>query len=686
MIHSRIVGIGCLVASLLCPAAVAVAAPGGGPAWKDIKKIPPAGVTVPDADRRELQSGVDELGKQIDAIRDAQTKHPALLDFLPDVQIFHNAVRYALTYNEFFAPGDIGKAKVLLREGLERARLLREGQAPWAKAAGLVVRGYVSKIDGSVQPYGLVIPPSYANDSDRPRRLDIWYHGRGETLSEISFLTDREKNPGQFTPPGAIVLHPYGRYCNANRFAGEVDTFEALDSVRRQYAIDPNRILVRGFSMGGASCWMFATHYPGLWAAAAPGAGFTETPHFLHIQDVNAVPWYQRKLWHWYDSIDYAINLANCPTVAYSGAIDPQKQAADEMDKAMAAVGLHLEHVIGPGTKHAYEPHAKREVARRINLIAQRGRDEDPVQIRFTTWTLKYNRMRWARVDGLAHHWEQATVEAQHSGPNGIVAKTTNVTALSLVFEPGECSLDNTRPAALLIDGQSLVAPGPLSDRSWMVHLRKSGGKWAVVDSDEEPGLHKRHDLQGPIDDAFMDSFVIVKPTGQPRDAKIGSWIDAEMHHAVSAWRAQFRGEARVKDDTAIDDHDIANSNLVLWGDPASNAVLKRIADKLPIRWDADAIHVGDKSYPAGTHVPVLIYPNPLNPNRYVVLNSGFTFREFAYLNNDRQNAKLPDWAIIDTTVPASPTAPGGISDAGFFGEQWELVPAKATAPSGNEK
>lgn len=676
---SRTLALCCAVVSLVC--SIAAAAPASEPSWKDVKKIPPPGVAVPEADRQALQAGVEELGKRIDAVREAQKKSPALLELLPDVQIYHNAVRYALAYDEFFSPGDIAKARVLLKEGLERAALLHDGQAPWTKASGLVVRGYVSKIDGSVQPYGLVIPASYSADSDRPRRLDIWYHGRGETLSEISFLADREKNPGQFTPPDTIVLHPYGRYCNANRFAGEVDTFEALDDVRKHYAIDPNRTLVRGFSMGGASCWMFATHYPGLWAAAAPGAGFTETSHFLHIQDVNVVPWYQRKLWHWYDSVDYAINLYNCPTVAYSGAADPQKQAADEMDKAMAAVGLHLEHVIGPGnTKHFYHPAAKAEVDRRINLIAQRGREMDPTRVRFTTWTLKYNRMRWVQIDGLEHHWERANVDAQLRGDSEVQLTTANVTALSLVFEPGECTLDNTRPVNLAIDGQSLTANGPMSDRSWAVHLRKADGKWAVVDSDEEPGLHKRHNLQGSIDDAFMDSFVMVKPTGQPRDAKIAHWIDAEMSHAITAWRAQFRGEARVKDDTAIDDRDIADSNLVLWGDPASNAILKRIADKLPIRWDADAIHVGDKSYPAGTHVPVLIYPNPLNPKRYVVLNSGFTFRELDYLNNDRQNAKLPDWAIVDTTVPPSPAAPGGIADAGFFGERWELLPPPANA------
>ena len=56
-------------------------------------------------------------------------------------------------------------------------------------------------------------------------------------------------------------------------------------------------------------------------------------------------------------------------------------------------------------------------------------------------------------------------------------------------------------------------------------------------------------------------------------------------------------------------------SNLVLWGDPTSNAVLKKIADKLPIQWDGDKIVVGDKAYSAADHVPILIFPNPLNPS-----------------------------------------------------------------------
>jgi hypothetical protein len=642
----------------------------------NVRPIPPPGIVVPSADQAELKAGVEALGEEIEALRPQLESKPALLELLPDVQVYHNAVRYALTYNEFFDAREIPIAKALLKQGLDRATALGEGKAPWTTATGLVVRGYVSKIDGSVQPYGLVVPASYHPSFPHRYRLDIWFHGRGETLSEVNFIDGRQRSPGEFTPPNAFVLHPYGRYCNANKFAGEVDTFEALDHVRRHYPIDDNRVAVRGFSMGGAACWQFAVHDAGRWAAAAPGAGFAETPEFLKVfQNETVKPaWYEEKLWHVYDCTDYALNLANCPVVAYSGEIDKQKQAADIMAKAMAAEGLTLVHVIGPQTPHRYHPQAKEEINRRIDRIVARGRNPVPRQVRFTTWTLRYHQMLWVTVDGLDRHWEQARVEAAIADAATVKVRTRNVSALTLAMPSGYCPLDVTRRPKVLLDTQELEAAPVFSDRSWAAHFRKSGERWQAVDSVEDGTLRKRHGLQGPIDDAFMDSFLMVRPTGKPLNEKVGTWAATEMAHAVEHWRRQFRGEARVKNDREVTEADIAAHHLVLWGDPSSNKLLAKIADRLPIGWNTQNVTVGGQTYPAAHHVPVLIYPNPLNPKRYVVINSGFTYREYDYLNNARQVPKLPDFAVIDVNAAPTSRTPGGIVTAGFFGERWELV------------
>lgn len=602
------------------------------------KQIPPAGVPVPEADRAELEAGLKQLHAELDPLRKSHA------DLAPDVEMFHKAVSVALTHNEILNVKDIPAAKEQIKVGLQRAKELKEGKPGWPTATGLVPRAYVSKIDGSNQPYGLVVPATYK--ADRKHRLDFWMHGRDESLTELRFIQGRLKSAGEFTPADTIVCHLYGRFCNASKFAGEVDLFEALESIKKRYSIDENRICVRGFSMGGASTWHMAVHHAGLWACAAPGAGFAETPVYAGITKdmVKDTPW-QETLWHWYNSTDYAVNLFNCGIVAYSGELDKQKAAADTMARAMKEEGLELIHVIGPKTEHKYEPEAKKEVARRVDEFATKGRDPNPKKVRFTTWTLRYNQMRWITVDGLEKHWERARVDAEQDAGKATLT-TKNVSAVSV---------DLPNVSKVVIDGQELpMAP----------HFKKTDGKWSA--GAPEGGLLKRHAQQGPIDDAFMDSFVFVMPTGKPMHEKTGAWVATEQDRAVQMWRRFFRGDARVIKDDALTPDVIASSNLVFWGDPQSNKQLEGIVEKLPIRWTPKEIKVGAKSYPADTHVPVLIYPNPLNPKRYIVINSGFTFQDQAPASNSRHVPLLPDWAITDV-------ASKKVVAADFFGEKWEL-------------
>ncbi|MBI3208507.1 MAG: hypothetical protein HYZ37_06355, partial [Candidatus Solibacter usitatus] len=578
-------------------------------------------------------------------------------------------------YNEFFKADEIGKAKDLLKKGQERADALARGSAPWAAQTGLVVRGYRSRIDDSVQPYGLVVPPSWSAASQGHWRLDAWFHGRNETLSEVNFLAERQTRAGEFTPKDTIVLHLYGRYCNANKFAGEVDLFEALADVKKRYSIDENRISVRGFSMGGAAAWQFASHYAGLWAAAAPGAGFSESAEFLNIAKDPVKPnWWEQKLWRMYDATEYALNFYNLPLVAYSGEIDRQKQAADLMAKYLDKEGMRMTHIIGPQTPHRYHADSKVEIDKRMDAIVARGRDPYPRTLKFTTFTLAYNRMKWLVVDSLAQHWERAVINAEAIDNKAIKVTTKNVTAFTLDFGPGGCPLVADAKATVIVDGQTVTAPGPETDRSWRVHIRKTGIRWKVMPTHRAEGLAKSHHLQGPIDDAFLRRFIFVTPTGQAQTGGAATdRIAAEQQRAIREWRRQFRGEPIVKKDSEITDADIKSANLVLWGDAASNKVLARVAAKLPLKWSAAEVAVGAKKFLSANHYPTLIYPNPLNPDRYVVINSGFTFREFDYLNNARQISKLPDWAVVDASVAASGRWPGRIADAGFFGERWEL-------------
>jgi len=637
-----------------------------------VRPVPPPGIAVADGDRAALEQGLASLGKAIGDLKGNAKAGP----HLPDVEIYHKAVHWALQYGEFFNPNEIAKAKTLLAQGQERARLLAAGQTPWLTQPGLYALGYVSRIDSSVQPYGLYVPDSFTPATPHRWRLDAWFHGRGETLSEVNFIDGVQRNATQFVRPDTFIVQPYGRYCNANKLAGETDLFEAVADIKRRYRIDEDRIVVRGFSMGGAACWQFAAHYASDWAAAAPGAGFSETPQFLNVfQNEKLQPtWWEQKLWQIYDCPEYTANFYNLPVVAYSGEIDRQKQAADVMDKALAQQGIRMVHVIGPKTAHSYHRDSIPLINARIDGIAGRGRERVPRKVKLATPTLKYNRQFWVTADALAQHWKPARVEAEIVDDHTVRVDADNVTALTLDMPSGYCPLDVSRAPSVVFNGHSVKAAPVMSDRSWTAHFRKDGSRWTAVEKPADSDLAKRHDLQGPIDDAFTESFMIVRPTGTPAAPGVSKWVDAELQHAITEWRRQFRGDARIKNDVDVTDADIASHNLALWGDPGSNRILARLADRLPIRWTPEAVVVGRRRYPASTHAPVLVYPNPLNPKRYVVINSGFTYREYDYLNNARQVPKLPDWAIVDTTTPPNSRYPGKIVNANFFGERWELI------------
>lgn len=589
--------------------------------------IPPPGIAIEASEKTEWEAGLAELATALKKVE----KNP----LYPDAAIFHKAVLWSLNDNTVYSPREKEAAKKLLAEGLSRAKALAEGKAPWTRQTGLVVRAYKSKLDGSLQPYGLVVPEN-AFDGGK-KRLDVWFHGRGETLTELAFVEQRMRSVGDFAPPGAFVLHPYGRFCNANRLGGEVDVFEGLADVKKHYNIDDERLTVRGFSMGGASTYLFGTRHTDMWAAVAPGAGFSETAEFNREFGPGRTPppQYVQTLWNLYDGTAGAANFFNVPVILYSGEKDGQKQAADRMVDALTAENITVPHVIGANAGHFYTPESKVELEKFVTAAAEKGRPKNPEKIRFTTFTLQYNRMHWVTVEGLEKHWDRARVDGeQHNGTVNLTTK--NVSALSLHLP--------TPATSVTLDGQSLG--------KGIRFARGADGKWKRQEKAPR-GTAKVHGLQGPIDDAFMERFIFVRPTGAPLNPVLGVFTAARMEKAVADWRRYFRGDVEVIDDTKVTDKLAKEANLILWGDPQSNAYLKKIASKLPLGFDKPA-----------ESVPVFIAPNPRSPQRYVVVNTGFTWSEYASGSNATHCPKLPDWAVLSL-------ADGSTVDAGFFTEKW---------------
>lgn len=622
-------------------------------------------VFPPTAEQKaEIHKKLAELSARIAALGDKKTD-PALL---ADVQIYKKAVEYILRFpEEFFGPTYAADTITALDTGIGRAIELENGTASWTKKTGNIVRGFASRIDGSFQPYGLTIPASY--DGKRPMRLDVWLHGTQQQMNEVRFLQQQAgpHETSQILAEDFIQLEPFARMNHSYKFYAETDVYEAIAAVRAHYNIDPERIVLRGHSMGGhQGSARLAIQNPTFFAAFEASAGYAETKEYagnrLPKEGLTA---YQEAALHYVDAEDYALNGFNVPFVSYGGEKDGQLRASIRFREAVEREGFRLTKespykwtttdlralfLIGPETGHAWHKESKQESEAFLRKAIDETAGKTPNHVRFVTYTMRYNSAHWVTIEGLEESYTRADVDARRSDDlKQMTVTTKNVSRVRF----------DAPAAAVTIDGQAIKAGANPT-------FEKVNGKWAVATA-RPAGLRKVHRLQGPIEDAFTDAFLAVRGTGQPWNANVQSYTTQRLDSFRSEFAKWMRGDIRVKSDNAVTASDIANYNLVLFGDPGSNSLIAKVVGRLPIQWTRSEIAVGAQKFPTADHALVLIYPNPLNPQKYVVLNTGQTFSANRITSGTEAVffPRLGDYAVLTTG--------GQTKVAGFFDEEWKL-------------
>ena len=628
-------------------------------------QAPEEKVFPPTADQKaEIHKKLAELSARIAALGDKKAD-PALL---ADVQIYKKAADYILRFpEEFFGANYAAETISALDTGIGRALELEGGSASWTKKTGNVVRGFVSRIDASVQPYGLTIPAGY--DGKRPMRLDVWLHGTQQQMNEVRFLQQQAGPHGtsQIMTDDYIQLEPFARMNHSYKFYAETDVYEAIAAVRKHYNIDPERILIRGHSMGGhQGAGRLALQNPTFFAAFEASAGYSETREYAASRaPVKELTPYQEAALHYVDAEDYALNGFNVPFVSYGGEKDGQLRASIRLREAVEKEGFRLTKespykwtttdlrglfLIGPDTGHAWHKETKAESEAFLRKAIDETAGKSPDHVRFVTYTMRYNNAHWVTIEGLEESYKRAEVDAKRTdGSTHYTVTTKNVSRVRFDVPAG----------AINIDGQTIKA-GANSV------LEKTNGKWAVA-SGRPTGLRKIHRLQGPIEDAFTDGFLVVRGSGQAWNESVQSYANQRFDSFRSDFAKWMRGDIRVKNDSAVTAGDIANYNLVLFGDPGSNSLIAKVIGRLPVQWTRSEIVVGSQKFPTADHALVLIYPNPLNPQKYVVLNTGQTFSANRITSGTEAVffPRLGDYAVLSTSGP--------VKVAGFFDERWKL-------------
>lgn len=628
-----------------------------------------------ETQRRTFEQSASELQAAADKHPRRQTPEWA------DAALFAKGLTWALRYDSEFTPADISLLERAIRRGQERLAELSEVMHSWTTRRGKVALAYVSAVDGSVQPYGVIVPKNY--DAKTPIRLDVVLHGstRPVGMSELRFIARFDEGDAENTsPPDSpfIELHPLGRVENCYRWSGETDVLEAIEDVCRRYNIDRDRIVLRGMSMGASGTWHLGLKHPDRFVALGPYCGYVDTHKFSetplpNFVRVGPLPEHQELGLHMLDSLDYAANAGVVPAIACMGEKDVFFQAHVLMGEAMQREGLTMTNLISPGTGHVIDPVTHAEQLRRIAEHVSAGR-RSPRELRFVTWTLKYSRCHWSELLGLERHYSRAELSAKLLDDVLVVEEPRNITRFAI-----SGSQLPMPPRSLRVGSSELPFPNSASETKSRIVVARHDDKWRIEnDAVQATRAAKRPGLQGPIDDAFTSPFLCVRGTGQPWNAGVKTYADTSLRRFADEWHRYFRGELPIKEDTAVTETDLRTKNLILFGDPGGNSWIAKVLPYLPLTWSKESLQLGSERFSSAEHLPALIAPNPLSGagNHYIVLNSGHTFRESELSKlNYLLFPRWGDWAIVklDLNRPANLPLEDRVLRAGYFDEHWQI-------------
>lgn len=647
---------------LLAQAATPPGNPNSPAARSQASFDPPKLQTPDDRTLTQIAEKTAELRQALKALKERKIPDEVLIE----VEIYLKAAENIVRLSEWYAAASGKWAITTLDQGLARAKDAESGSATWRDQSGKwVVRAYRSSLDGSIQPYALLTPSDYRERQDW--RMDVVLHGRDSSLTEAKFIATHQGDAPKDLDH--VQVEVYGRGNNAYRWAGEADVFEVIEHAA--VSINRDRVVLRGFSMGGAGTWHIGLHHPDRFCVLGPGAGFTTTHGYVPGLP-HELPEYAEKCLHIYDAVDYAENAYNVPVVAYSGEKDPQRQAATNIENALANFPepLRFTHLIAPGLEHQMPKEWQAKADTEYRRYADKGRSV-PERVRFVTYTPRYGRCDWVQIDALRRTYERAEVDGTRK-ENSFDVTTKNVRRITLLLE-------SQKPLqAVKIDGQQIDIKQLSADQTSYLTLEWATDKWELLK--DLQSIHarlrtqpeKRARLQGPIDDAFTAKFVVIKPRGTTFSSETANSISAVVSQFESIWDRYFRGT--LPQATATVGGALKGQNLILFGDPQSNPIIAELLPKLPIRWTETTLTINGIDYDARTHFPVMIYPNPRDPDHYVVLNSGHTFSE---ADLKRTNAllypHLGDWAVIKSAPTAEDPSAHEVISAGLFDEKWQF-------------
>lgn len=469
---------------------------------------------------------------------------------------------------------------------------------------------------------------------------------------------------------------------------GEVDVYEVIATVQRIVKIDPDRITLTGMSMGGAATWYHASHYPDIWAAAAPFCGYCDYQLWKKPGGTtfHRTPW-EEFSWQARGAAYRTENLRQVPTRiihgewdrAVGGGVSVEHSRA--MDRKLTTLKIPHEYHEVLRTGHSCRTRATWRPA--LLWLLKQKKQRDPNHVSLVVHTLRHHRSGWVSVEQQITSGQVSHVDAIFAPEQQTVTvKSQNVRRLELG------PLNQTKTASLTLDDSDMGTFDFSETHSW---VRGADGSWAST-TEEIPMGEKRPGMSGPIGDIFLGPVVIVYGTSGSEEATHHNRTEAsDMVQFFNDWnggvhRGGIKGECDVRipilsdsemfairegkttsgDDgkaIVVDAELLGRANLLFIGNFKNNAALAELHQKLPVTITSDSVTLAGKRYSGKNLGFFSVFPHP-DGSRYVAMLSGQVSDAICW-GSHMGLQLLPDFLVFEHERTV---------DWGFLDNRWRHV------------
>jgi poly(3-hydroxybutyrate) depolymerase len=556
-----------------------------------------------------------------------------------------------------------------------------------ADERGFLWRGFESRYSEHRQLYSVYVPKSY--DRKVPEELIITLHGGssnhnvwlainlGNRISVEDYWPSHRKRFRARKHPEAIVAAPDGLGQVRWRWMGEQDVLDVIEDVKRNYNIDDDKIFITGLSNGGIGAYTVGLKHAWRFAAVLPLAGVTDW--IRHHEAAGRLRPCERNVLEAESAIAYAANAVNTHLRFYHGVKDPG------FDVSQARLlARKLERLEAPFRYHEFgnRGHDLTNVMWRqlliMKFVERYTRQRARAEVRLVTASPRANRQGWVVLDERIDHVSPGRVDVRVIDGAAIEVETSNAERFTLLIAKSPVQA----PLSVIVDGQPVYA-GPLPARGRMTFslalAPADGGQplWQPWDgSAAEPGSRKTDSGPvGPFGDAMYEPQIHVYGTQVAGDvsalkqaAELGAraWVMAKDYSGV---------RHPVIADSELTDELMQSHAVVLYGNAASNSVLQRIGDRLPIKVGADYLELrGEKLRGRGIGAR-FVCPNPEAPTQYLMVQAGVDAE--AVVNGGKLPIYIGDYLVYDRNTTRRKAfmilAGRDEIETGFFTESWHL-------------